>query len=166
MLLFCRHRFSLLKAGVPIMVAIAGLAELSSRAPLVVAVPTGATMRFTLLQTLAQYGRERLTERVITAEPQLSEADRNLGDGGIEDAFAATSHAGASRTPDGCSVLGGGLICMVGAHTRTALPMERLSALEGADPVRSINMMQIGQALNDASLERIVRNEYRDGYEV
>jgi len=41
------------------------------------------------------------------------------GDGGIEDAFARpvedsvpTTHAGASRTPDGCSVpAGGGLIC-------------------------------------------------------
>ncbi|MGK2947396.1 MAG: BTAD domain-containing putative transcriptional regulator [Acidimicrobiales bacterium] len=30
---------------------------------LVIAVPNGDTMRFTLLQTLAQYGRERLTER-------------------------------------------------------------------------------------------------------
>ena len=30
---------------------------------LVIAVPVGAGLRFTQLQTLAQYGRERLTER-------------------------------------------------------------------------------------------------------
>jgi Ca2+-binding RTX toxin-like protein len=33
------------------------------------------------------------------------------GDGGIEGAFAGTSHVGASRSPDGCAAVGGGIVC-------------------------------------------------------
>ena len=33
------------------------------------------------------------------------------GDGGIESAFAGISHAGASRSPDGCANVGGGIVC-------------------------------------------------------
>lgn len=50
--------------------------------------------------------------------------------------------------------LGGGLVCMVGAHTRATLPMQRLSAIEDAPRApRSINMMQIGRSLTDRELD-------------
>jgi anaerobic selenocysteine-containing dehydrogenase len=49
---------------------------------------------------------------------------------------------------------GGGLIGMVGRHMRNAVPMGRLGMSELEDPSkRKINMMQIGKALTDTSLD-------------
>lgn len=53
---------------------------------------------------------------------------------------------------------GGGLIGMVGRHMRNAVPMQRLGRPELEDPSkRLINMMQIGQALTDESLDPPVK---------
>ena len=53
---------------------------------------------------------------------------------------------------------GGGLIGMVGRHMRNALPMTRLEMPELEDQSkRSINMMQLGQALTDPSLDPPVK---------
>ena len=53
---------------------------------------------------------------------------------------------------------GGGLIGMVGRHMRNALPMARLDMPELEAPgKRSINMMQLGQALTDSSLKPPVK---------
>lgn len=53
---------------------------------------------------------------------------------------------------------GGGLMGMVGRHMRTTLPMERLWMPELEDRgLRSINMMQVGQALTDPELDPPVK---------
>ena len=55
------------------------------------------------------------------------------GDGGIESAFAGTSHAGASRSPDGCSGTPGSSWSATTSATSTSSPSSDGVATDGED---------------------------------